>query len=79
MAVFIFLAYFSLDIMYAKYTLAVVERKPATAANFGSLMYILMAFGIFNYTHNFLYILPVGLGSWLGIYVIVVYEKNKVA
>ena len=75
-AIFIFLAYFVLDTMYVKYTLAVVEKRPLAAANFGSLMYVLMAFGIFNYTHNFLYVIPVGLGSWLGTYVVVMYEKK---
>ena len=78
-AFFIFLAYFVLDTMYVKYTLAVVAKKPVAASNFGSLMYVLMAFGIFNYTHNFLYVIPVGLGSWLGTYVIVLHEKNKAA
>lgn len=59
-AVLIFLAYLVLDVMYAKYTFAVVNLKAVTAANTGSLMYILMAFGILNYTHNFLYVIPVG-------------------
>ena len=52
-AVFIFLAYFVVDALYVKYALAVVAKKAVSAANFGSLMYVLMAFGIFNYTHNF--------------------------
>lgn len=78
-AFFIFLAYFVLDTMYVKYTLAVVGKNPVTAANFGGLMYVLMAFGIFNYTHNFLYVIPVGLGSWLGTYAVVLREKNKAA
>ena len=76
-AIFIFLAYFFLDMMYVRYTLAVVSKKPVVAANVGSLMYILMAFGIFNYTQNFIYILPVGLGSWLGTYIVVAREKFK--
>lgn len=78
-AVFIFVAYLLLDTMYVKYTLAVVDKKPVVAANFGSLMYILMAFGVFNYTHNFLYVIPIGLGSWLGTYIIVRHERNKTA
>lgn len=77
MAICIFVAYFILDIMYVKYTLAVVARKAAQAANIGGLMYTLMAFGIFNYTHNFLYVIPVGLGSWLGTYVVVKRESKK--
>ena len=76
-AVFIFLAYFILDALYVKYTLAVVSKRAVRAANFGSSMYVLMAFGIFNYTHNFLYVLPVGLGSWLGTYAIVKKESKS--
>jgi|SRR3989344_587846 len=77
-ALFIFVAYFLLDIMYVLYTFAVVNKKPAAAANTASLMYTLMAFGIFNYTQNFLYIMPVGLGSWLGTYIVVVRERSKI-
>lgn len=76
-AIFIFLAYFVLDTMYVKYMLAVVNKKAFTAANVGSLMYVLMAFGVLNYTQNFLYIISLGLGSWLGTYVIVKREADK--
>ncbi len=76
-AVFIFLAYFVVDALYVKYALAVVAKKAVSAANFGSLMYVLMAFGIFNYTHNFLYVIPVGLGSWLGTYIIIKREPKS--
>lgn len=76
-AFLIFLAYFVLDALYVKYTLAVVDKKPVRAANIGSSMYVLMAFGIFNYTHNFLYVVPVGLGSWFGTYFIIKREVYK--
>ncbi|EKE21874.1 MAG: hypothetical protein ACD_7C00099G0006 [uncultured bacterium] len=76
-AILIFLAYFLIDAMYAVYTLSVVKKKPLVASSIGALMHFLLAFGVINYVQNYLYIIPLALGSWLGTYFIVSREKNK--
>jgi hypothetical protein len=75
----VFIAYFVVDALYAYYTLSVTRHQAGRAATAGSAMYFLMAFGVINYTQNYLYVVPLVLGSWLGTYVIVKYEKEKPA
>lgn len=80
LAVLVCAAYFVIDALYAKYTYAVVERKPMQAANIGFIMHFLLAFGVINYVGNFLYVIPLALGSWLGTYMVVKRERDgKVA
>lgn len=67
----IFIAYLIIDAMYAYYTLAVTRKKPVTAASVGALMHFLIAFGVLNYVQNYLYVIPMALGSWVGTYYIV--------
>lgn len=75
-AMVVFLAYLLVDAMYAYYTLAVTKKKPFTSATVGSLMHFFIAFGVLNYVQNYLYIVPLALGSWIGTYVIVKYESK---
>lgn len=67
----IFIAYFLIDAMYAYYTLAVVGKKPFIAASVGATMHLLIAFGILSYVQNYLYLIPIVLGSWLGTFYVV--------
>ncbi len=76
-ACLIFLAYIVLDVLYVRYTCGVTQLKPAQAANNGSVMYFLLAFGVFNYVTNPLYLLPLFLGSWIGTYFAVNRERKK--
>lgn len=76
-AVLVFVSYIIIDGLYAKYTLEVVSLKPYQSATIGSLMHFLLAFGVINYTENWLYIFPVVVGSWFGTYFMVKFEKNK--
>jgi len=74
-ALIIFVAYIIVDGAWAYYTIAVQERKALRAATLGSVMYFLLALGVLNYVHNYLYLVPLALGSWLGTYIVV---KNNV-
>ncbi len=76
-ALLVFVSYIVLDILYARYTLAVNRLQPARAATTGSFMYFLLAVGVFNYASNPLYILSLFVGSWIGTYVAVEYERRK--
>lgn len=70
-AVTVFAAYLLIDAMYAYYTLSVTEKKPVIAASVGSIMHFLIAFGVLNYIQNYLYVIPLALGSWVGTYLVV--------
>jgi hypothetical protein len=77
LALAIVINYIIIDGLYAQYTLDVISLKPIKSASIGSLMYILSAFGIINFINNVLYVIPMLIGSWLGTFLIVMYEKNK--
>ena len=65
-AVGIFISYVLVDGMYAYYTLAVVDKRPFISATIGALMHFLIALGVLSYVQNYLYIIPLAMGSWLG-------------
>lgn len=77
LALLIFLAYLVVDGLYAKYTLHVTQYKPYSSATIGALMHFIMAFGVLNYVNNYLYVIPLALGSWLGTFMVVNYERKK--
>lgn len=77
LAIIIFFAYLVIDALYAYYTISVIERRPFVSANTGFIMHFLLAFGVVNYVQNYLYVLPLALGSWIGTYIIVSREKNN--
>ncbi|MCF7815778.1 MAG: hypothetical protein K9M10_02560 [Candidatus Pacebacteria bacterium] len=70
-AFLIFVVYIIIDGMYAHYTLAVAGKRPFQAATTGALMHFLLAFGVLNYVQNYLYIVPLAMGSWVGTYIVV--------
>jgi len=67
----VFLVYILIDGMYAHYTLAITKKNPMVAATTGALMHFLIAFGVLNYVQNYLYIIPLALGSWIGTYLVI--------
>lgn len=77
LALLVFAAYVLIDGMYAYYTIAVTKRRPVASATVGSLMHFLIAFGVLNYVQNYLYLIPLALGSWVGTYVIVSLDKKR--
>ncbi|TXH08081.1 MAG: hypothetical protein E6Q06_00615 [Candidatus Moraniibacteriota bacterium] len=73
----VFVAYMLIDGLYVAYTYSIVKKEPAVAATMGATMYLLIAFGVINFVDNFLYVIPLVLGSWLGTYFIVRRERDK--
>ncbi|MCA9359168.1 hypothetical protein KC926_03110 [Candidatus Kaiserbacteria bacterium] len=69
-------AYFVVDVMYAHYTLSVAELKAVSAANTGSLVHFIIAFGVLSYVQNYLYVIPIAIGSWFGTYMVVSRESS---
>ncbi len=77
LALALFAAYALIDALYAWYTLSVVSFKAVRSANISALMYFLMAFGVITYVHNYLYIVPVAAGSWVGTFGLVSATKRN--
>ena len=73
----VFVAYVVVDGMYAYYTLEVTKRRPYRAATVGALMHFLIAFGVLNYVKNFLYLVPLVFGSWIGTFLVVYLERRR--
>lgn len=67
----VFIAYIVIDGMYAYYTLAVTRKRPVVSATTGALMHFLIAFGVLSYVDNYLYLIPLAAGSWVGTYLVV--------
>ena len=72
----IFFTYVLIDGMYAYYTLAITRKKPFASASVGAVMHFLIAFGVLSYVQNYLYIIPLALGSWVGTYLVVKYDVH---
>jgi len=72
----IFVAYIVVDGMYAYYTLQVTKKKPFSSATTGALMHFILALGVLGYVQNYLYLIPLAMGSWVGTFLIVKREKN---
>ncbi len=75
-ALLIFIAYIVVDAMYAYYTLQVTKKKPYSAATVGALMHFILALGVLSYVQNYLYLIPLALGSWVGTFIIVKREQG---
>lgn len=75
-ALIVFVAYVVVDGMYAYYTLAVTDKQPLRAATVGAMMHFLIAVGVLSYVQNYLYIIPLALGSWIGTYAVVRRSKK---
>ncbi len=73
--IFIFILYILIDGMYAYYTMAVTEKRPMRAAMTASTLHLLLAIGVLSYVDNYLYIIPLIAGSWIGTYIMV--KKSK--
>jgi uncharacterized membrane protein YhaH (DUF805 family) len=63
------------DAVYVMFNAAVTARRPARAANWSGLWYVLSAFAVISYTGNPIYVLFAAAGSWLGAYCSVLWLK----
>jgi hypothetical protein len=72
----LFGGYVVVDGMYAYYTLAVVKRRALAAASTSFIMHFILAAGVFSYTKNFIYVIPLALGSFVGTYLVTRFSKQ---
>lgn len=76
LAVALFFGYLVVDGMYAYYTLAVVKRRALVAASTSFVMHFILAAGVLSYTKNFLYVVPLALGSFVGTYLVTRFSQE---
>ena len=75
-ALIVFIAYVIVDGMYAYYTFQVTKRKPFSAATTGALMHFILGIGVISYVENYLYLIPLAVGSWIGSFLVVRKEEK---
>lgn len=56
------------DAVYVFFNAAVSSRRRVAAASWSSAWYLLSAFAVISYTHNWLYVAFAAAGSWVGAY-----------
>ena len=56
------------DAVYVLFNAAVSARKRVPAATWSSVWYLLSAFAVISYTHNWVYVVFAAVGSWVGAY-----------
>ena len=56
------------DGIYVLYTKFVVDNSPFKSATFGSIIHLINAFVVIEYTRDWHYIFCVFFGSWIGTY-----------
>jgi hypothetical protein len=71
----VFLATLCIDALYALYTICLTERKALQSAFFGTAIHLFTAFTVISYTKNYLYIIPLLVGSFAGTYLAVKFSK----
>lgn len=69
--ILLIVAYIIIDGLYAYYTIQISKRNALSAATTSGIMHFLLAIGVLNYVQNFLYVIPLAIGSWLGTYIVV--------
>jgi hypothetical protein len=74
-AIAIFIAYFTIDMMYALYIICVNRRQAVMAACLTAAIYSLLAFGVVSYSKNIWYLIPLASGAFLGTFVTVRLKK----
>ena len=71
----VFFATLVTDALWALYMIKVTAKAPFLAASYGSLIHILTAFTVISYTKNYLYLIPLVIGSFIGTYLTVKFAR----
>jgi len=75
--IFLFVISIIYDIVYTKSILHISRLDAIAAANLSVLLYVMMAYGTINYVKNFINIIPIIFGAWIGTYGILKFEKHQ--
>lgn len=75
-AALVFVALFSLDFVWAKYTYAMTSKRPWTAGGYASVIILLSGIAAISYTTNPVMLLPAMLGAFAGTFTAVRFTKE---
>jgi len=73
----LFCIYCILDAINSYFTIKVVEMSAFHAACAGCTMHFFIALGVLCYVNNFLYLIPMMMGSWTGIFLLLTLRRLK--
>lgn len=73
----VFFLYLLIDMVYAKYTIAVTKGEALKASAAGAAIYGFGALGVMSYVQNPWYVVPMIMGAFIGTYVIVSHEAKS--
>ena len=73
----VFFAYLIVDFAYASYIVACSEKRAIAASNWSMLLYVLSAFGLAVFVHNYWTVIPMAMGGWLGSYIVITRENKR--
>jgi hypothetical protein len=65
------------DAVYVMFNAAVTTRRPARAASWSGLWYLLSAFAVISYTGNPIYVAFAAGGSWVGAFFSVLWLQKR--
>ena len=72
-----FLLYCFVEVLDSSLTLSITKHQSLKSANTTFILYIIWGIEIWAFVVNYLYIIPIALGAWLGTYLLLEYEKKK--
>ena len=73
----VFVAMFFTDVLFAIYVRRTSQGKAFQAALFGALIFLFAGFVVVSYVSNLWLLIPASLGSFLGTYIIVKFDKKE--
>jgi hypothetical protein len=74
----VFVALFALDFIYARYNVATTTGRALASAHYAALIILLGGFGIVQYAHDPLMLIPAAFGAWGGTFCAVHFKKESV-
>ena len=67
------------DAVYVRFASAVAAKRRMSAANWSSLWYLLSSYAVISYTDNWLYVAFAAIGSWIGAYLSLSFQRSTPA
>ena len=75
-AVGLFVLYCLVEALDSSLTLSITRHQSIRSANTTLILYIILAIEVFAFVSNYLYAIPIALGAWLGVYLLLEREKK---
>ncbi len=75
-AILLFFGFIAYDFIYAIYYIFVSKKKAFMASNAAVALYLIGSFSTIAYLGNYLYLVPIVLGSYIGTYIAVKYFSD---